>query len=250
MQRWAYVTHWAISSAAWGGIFFKLRSWPAVQTNFTLFHVSSPVGRHGDMPGSHSERAHICLGRSLPAASRPAFPMWVSALMDDCTIVGVEGLAERALTTVHENHRTVWIIYACHIHPAVWRLKQTCYRTGPRWDVFIQTRGWMIAVVACRSLCSTAACPLSLYFKEGSVCALPWHRHGDLGLVVFCQHNSSLLPRSDPNPHKHVWLCSSSPLWEAWMSEHKRGLDLKGQKARHRGCYFLFPRSLQHSLRW
>lgn len=36
-------------------------SWPAVQTNFTLFHVSSPVGRHGDMPGSHSECAHICL---------------------------------------------------------------------------------------------------------------------------------------------------------------------------------------------
>lgn len=64
-----------------------------------------------------------------------------------------------------------------------------------------------------------------------------------LGSVVFCQRNSSLLPRSDPNPHKRVWLCSSSPLWEAWMSEHKRGLDLKGQKARHRGCYFLFPPS-------
>lgn len=110
-----------------------------------------------------------CLGHILSALTS-AFPMWVSALMDDCTIVGVAGLAECALTTVHENHRAVGIIYAHRIHPAVWRLEQTCYRTGPRWDVLIRTRGWMIAAVACRFLCRTVACPLSLYFKEGSVC--------------------------------------------------------------------------------
>lgn len=138
--------------------------------------------RQGDMPGSHSERAHICLGRSLPAASRPAFPMWVSALMDDCTIVGVVGLTERILTTVHENHRTVWIIYAHHIHPAVWRLEQTCYHTGPRWDVLIGTRGWMIEASSLPVPVQDCCLPSAAIFQRGiRVYALPWHRHGDLG---------------------------------------------------------------------
>lgn len=69
----------------------------------------------------HVQSLFICLSRSLLAASWPVFLMWVLT----ATVKHNMGGWVNMLSNCAEIHRTVWIIYAPLIHPALWSLGHT-----------------------------------------------------------------------------------------------------------------------------